>query len=98
MRKCFQNDAKTRSKIYHKSITFQNLRFLDFCEEYNVKIVFSHDRGYQKSFENPKKSKQIRRSKKVCRKHGKLQKMEPKWEPKSMKIHTKTMYDFNVKN
>ena len=91
MRKCFQHNAKTMSKIDDKSMIFQNLRFLDFCEEYNVKIVFLHDRGYQKSFENQKKRKQIRRSKKVCRKHGKWQKMEPKWEPKSMKIHTKTM-------
>ena len=29
-------------------MNFQNLRFLDFCEEYNVKIVFLHDQGYQK--------------------------------------------------
>ena len=52
MRKCFQNDAKTRSKIDDKSMNFQNLRFLDFCEEYNVKIVFSHDQGSQKSIKN----------------------------------------------
>ena len=49
MRKCFQNDAKTKSKINGKSMKFQNLRFLVFCEEYNVKIVFLHDQGYQKS-------------------------------------------------
>ena len=55
MRKCFQNDAKTRSKIHDKSMNFQNLRFLDFCEEYNVKIVFSHDQGYQKSIKNHRK-------------------------------------------
>ena len=56
MRKCFQNDTKTRSKIYDKSMNFQNLRFLDFCcEEYNVKIVFSHDQGYQKSIKNQSK-------------------------------------------
>ena len=53
MRKCFQNDAKTRSKIHDKSMNFQNLRFLDFCEEYNVKIVFSHDQGSQKPIKNP---------------------------------------------
>ena len=39
--KCFQNE---------KSMIFQTLRFLEFCEEYNVKIVFSHDQGYQKTF------------------------------------------------
>ena len=55
MRKCFQNDAKTMSKIHDKSMNFQNLRFLDFCEEYNVKIVFSHDQGYQKSIKNHRK-------------------------------------------
>ena len=55
MRKCFQNDAKTRNKIDDKSMNFQNLRFLDFCEEYNVKIVFLHDQGYQKSITNRSK-------------------------------------------
>ena len=49
MRKCFQNDAKTRSKINDKSRIFRNLRFLFFCEEYNVKLVFSHDQWDQKS-------------------------------------------------
>ena len=55
MRKCFRNDAKTRTKIDDKSMKFQNLRFLDFCEEYNVKLVFSHDQGYQKSIKNQSK-------------------------------------------
>ena len=55
MRKCFQNDTKTRSKIHDKSMNFQTLRFLDFCEEYNVKLVFSHDQRYQKSIKNQKK-------------------------------------------
>ena len=45
MRKCFKNDAKTRSNIHDKSMNFQNLRFLDFCEVYNVKIVFYMIRG-----------------------------------------------------
>ena len=45
MRKCVQNDAKTMSKIDDKSMTFRNPRFLVFCEEYNVKIVFLHDQG-----------------------------------------------------
>ena len=49
MGKCSKNDAKTRSKINDKSMKIWNLRFLVFCEEYNVKIVFLHDQGYQKS-------------------------------------------------
>ena len=53
MRKCLKNDAKTRSKIYDKSMKFWNLRFLVFSEEYNVKVVFSHDQGYQNSIEDP---------------------------------------------
>ena len=52
MRKCFKNDAKTRSKINDKSVKFWNLRFLVFSEEYNVKIVFLHDQGNQNAFEN----------------------------------------------
>ena len=55
MRKCFQNDAKTTSKINDKSMKFRNLRFLVFCEEYNVKIVFLHDQGYQKSIKSQSK-------------------------------------------
>ena len=55
MRKCYQNDAKMRSKINGKSMNFQNLRFLVFCEEYNVKIVFLHNQGYQQSFKHPYK-------------------------------------------
>ena len=52
MRKCSQNDAKTVSKIDDESMNFRVLRFLVFCEEYNVKIVFLHDQGYQKSVKN----------------------------------------------
>ena len=52
MRKRSQNDAKTRSRIDDKSMKFRNLRFLIFCEVYNVKIVFSHDQGSQKSIKN----------------------------------------------
>ena len=33
----------------------RNLRFLVFCEEYNVKIVFLHDQGYQKSIKRRSK-------------------------------------------
>ena len=38
--RCFQNDPKTRSKINEKSMIFQSLRFLEFCEVYNVELVF----------------------------------------------------------
>ena len=51
--KCSQNHAKTRPKINDKSMKFWNLRFLVFSEEYNVKVVFSHDQGYQNSIEDP---------------------------------------------
>ena len=47
-----QNDAKTKSKSNGKSKKFWNLRFLDFCEEYNVKIAFSHDQGSQNTIAN----------------------------------------------
>ena len=45
LRKNSQNDAKTMSIIDDKSMKFLDLRFLVFCEEYNVKIVFLHDQG-----------------------------------------------------
>ena len=48
-----QNHAKTRPKINDKSMKFWNLRFFVFSEEYNVKVVFSHDQGYQNSIEDP---------------------------------------------
>ena len=51
--KSSQNGAKIIFKIDDKSMKFGNLRFLVFSEEYNVKIVFLHDQGYQNSFENP---------------------------------------------
>ena len=44
--------AEIDVKIDDKSMRFRNLRFLDFCEEYNVKIVFLHDQGYQKSIKS----------------------------------------------
>ena len=43
--------AEIDVKIDDKSMRFRNLRFLDFCEEYNVKLLFSHDQGHQKSIE-----------------------------------------------
>ena len=56
MPKGSQNDAKMDAKIDEKSIRFPNLRFLGFCREYNVKIVFLHDQGCQKSTKNPCKN------------------------------------------
>ena len=35
-----ENGAKLRSKIDEKARRFRNLRFIGFCREYNVKIVF----------------------------------------------------------
>ena len=52
MRNCSQHDTKTVSNIDDKSMKFRNLRFLVFCQEYNVKIVFLHDQGCQNSIEN----------------------------------------------
>ena len=46
MRKCSQTDAKKRSKINGKSMIFQSLQFLAFCEVYNVQIVSLHDQGF----------------------------------------------------
>jgi len=45
IRKCSLNDAKARSKINDQSMKIRNLRFLVFCGEYNVKIVFYMIRG-----------------------------------------------------
>ena len=47
--KCSQIYAEIDVKIDDKSMRFRNLRFLDFCEEYNVKLLLSHDQGHQKS-------------------------------------------------
>ena len=41
--------AEIDVKIDDKSMRFRNLRFLDFCEEYNVKLFFLHDQGDQES-------------------------------------------------
>ena len=43
MPKGSQNDAKMDAEINKKSMRFRNLRFLCFCREYNVKIVFLHE-------------------------------------------------------
>ena len=47
--KGFKTYVEIDVKIDDKSMRFRNLRFLDFCEEYNVKLLFSHDQGHQKS-------------------------------------------------
>ena len=79
MRKCSQNHAKTRPKINDKSMKFWNLRFLVFCEEYNVKIVFSHDQGSQKSIKNQQKinansmlEKKMHKSEKMLQKGARM--------------------------
>ena len=41
--------AEIDVKIDDKSMRFRNLRFLVFCEAYNVKLLVSHDQGHQKS-------------------------------------------------
>ena len=51
--------AEIDVKIDDKSMRFRNLRFLVFCEEYNVKIVFLHDQGCQKCITNPLKNDAI---------------------------------------
>ena len=55
------------SKIHDKSMNFQNLWFLDFCEEYNVKIVFYMIRGTRNPSKIQKESMQIRCSKKYVK-------------------------------
>ena len=54
--KAFQNDAKTDTKIIEKTMRFRNLRFLGFCKEYKLKIVFLHDLGNQKQAKIDQKS------------------------------------------
>ena len=56
MAKGSQNDAKMDAKIIEKSMRFRNLRFLGFCKEYKLKIVFLHDQGYQKQAKINQKS------------------------------------------
>ena len=52
----WENAPKIMSKRGPKSMTnlwnVGTCDFLFFCEEYNVKIVFLHDQGYQKSVKN----------------------------------------------
>ena len=64
MPKGSQNDAKMDAKIDEKTVRFRNLRFLVFYREYNVKIVFLHDQGYQNQPQINQKSMQKRGQKK----------------------------------
>ena len=43
--KGFKTYVEIDVKIDDKSMRFRNLRFLDFCEEYNVKLFFYMIRG-----------------------------------------------------
>ena len=52
IRKASQIDAKTDSKVEQTCRTNRNLRFLCFCKEYNVKIVFWDDQGYLNRAQN----------------------------------------------
>ena len=45
MPKGSQTDAKMDAKMEENSMRFWNLRFLVFCIEYNVQIVFLHANG-----------------------------------------------------
>ena len=70
-----QKAPKMDAEIDDKSMWFRNLRFLCFCREYNVKIVFLHEQGYQKSTKNPSKIDAKTRMEKTM---PKLRKSEPK--------------------
>ena len=53
--KSSQMYAKTGSKVEQICRTNRNLRFLCFCKEYNVKIVFWDDQGHRNRSQNPSK-------------------------------------------
>ena len=90
----WENAPKIMLKRDPKSMTnlwnFGTCDFLFLAKSITLKSFFYMIRGTRIPSKIHKKSMQIRCSKKVCRKHEKCQKMEPKWEPKSMKIHPKT--------
>ena len=44
--------TKGRCRNQRKTDTITEPHFLDFCKEYNVKTVFSHDAGWRKSVNN----------------------------------------------
>ena len=99
--KLWENASKMMPKRCPKSMInrwiFRTCDFLIFAKSITLKSFFYMIRGTRIPSKIHKKSMQIRCSKKVCRKHETCQKMEPKWEPKSMKIHPKTTLDLNTK-
>ena len=48
--KVIENALRIDYEINEKCVRFQNPQILEFCQEYNVKIVFAHDndRGCRK--------------------------------------------------
>ena len=50
-----ETTSKIDAKNDGKSARFRNPRNLVFCEEYNVKMLFSHDQGCPKYIKNPSK-------------------------------------------
>ena len=46
-------NAKIGPKVEQKCPTDRNLRFLCFCKDYNVKIVFWDDQGHRNRPQNP---------------------------------------------
>ena len=78
--KLYENGAKMGSKIHEKTSRFRNLRFIGFCREYNVKIVFLHDQGCQKSSKNLLKIDTKTKLEKWCQNEPqKGSQNEPKW-------------------
>ena len=67
--------SKIDAEIDGKVIRFRKSRFLVFCEEYNVKIVFSHDEEGRKCMKNPSKiearSETEKNMPKSCKHHQK---------------------------
>ncbi len=77
-----ENASKIDTKINEKSMRFPNQRFLYFCREYNVKMVFGHDLGSRKSIKNVTKIHIKFDTRKVMQKASKK---HPKRRPGSMK-------------
>ena len=61
----------------------RNLRFLVFCGEYNVKLVFYMIRGIRNQSKVNEKQCKIDARKRNVKNHEKYAKREPKWEPES---------------
>ena len=86
MKKLSKIDQKIDAGIDEKRVPVRNPRFLVFCKEYNVKTVFSHDLGCQKSMKNPSKiDTEIDAEKKRARITEKASKTDAKMRSKSMK-------------